>query len=119
MSSIRFLCDEDVPAQLIAAMRQAEPIMDVLVVGEIAAPPRRTPDPELLLAAESMTRLLLSMDKSTKPRHLRDHFEKGHHTHGVILVRQGFTLAACLEAIMLIWGATTAEEWFDWTAFIP
>src|SRR5947209_2547647 len=80
MARARVLCDEDTPRGLEAAICHLEPAMDVLRVGDLGAPPRGTLDPDLLLAAEQMGRLLVSRDKKTMPRHLIRHFASGHHT---------------------------------------
>jgi hypothetical protein len=118
MSSPCFLGDENVPAELFAALRQ-QPGLDLLVVGEPGAPPLGTQDPDLLLAAEALGRLLLSMDRRTMPQHLADHFAAGHHTAGVALIRGGFTLAQVAQDILMIWSASTAAEWVDRTDYIP
>src|SRR5438874_677749 len=93
MNTLRFLLDEDVNQDLVSALRAAEPAMDLLVVGQPGAPPKGTLDPALLLAAETLGRTLISGDRSTMIGHLKDHFDAGHHTCGVILLRGGFPLA--------------------------
>jgi hypothetical protein len=91
----------------------------LLRVGDPGAPPRETPDPDLLLAAQALGRVLLTNDRSTMPQHLVDHFAAGHHTAGVILMRKGFANAVYRDELLLIWGATTADEWIDCTDYIP
>src|SRR4051812_30507033 len=110
MNNPRFLVDEDVPEELVKALRASAPGLEILQVGEPGAPPKRTPDPDLLLIAEATGRGLLSKDRSTMPQHLVDHFTAGHHTAGVILMRNGFTLAVYRDELLLIRGATTADE---------
>jgi hypothetical protein len=119
MSNPRFLVDEHVPAKLVKNLRTREPGMELLCVGESGAPARGTLDPDLLLAAEAQGRVLLTMDRKSMPQHLTDHFAAGHHTAGVILIRQGFALPVIRDGILLIWGATTADEWVDQTKYIP
>lgn len=93
--------------------------MDLIWVGQAGAPPLRTPDPGLLLAAEAAGRLLVSKDKRTMPKHLADHFAAGHHTWGVALMRIGFPLSRYFDDLRLIWQATEADEWRDRTDYIP
>jgi len=119
MSRLRFLVDEDVSEHLIEAIRQDEPLIDLLVVGEPGAPEKRTPDPGLLLAAEALGRFFLSGDRSTMPRHLADHYSGGHHTAGIGLLRNGYPLKTCQEFVLMIWAASTADEWKDVTVYIP
>src|SRR5437879_4948845 len=93
MNNPRFLFDEHIEVALLVALRQREPLIDILQVGDSGAPPRQTTDPDLLLAAESMSRILVSGDRRTMPVHLTHHFQAGRHTCGVILMRGGFSLA--------------------------
>ena len=48
MSQIRFLVDEDTNPALAKGLRARQPDIEILVVGEGAAPPRGTKDPEIL-----------------------------------------------------------------------
>jgi hypothetical protein len=119
MTPLRFLVDEDVRLDIVKALRTAEPAMDILVVGEPGAPPKGTLDPDLLLTAENLGRALISGDRGSMPGHLADHFRAGHHTQGVILLRNGYSVGDYAFAIRLIWIATTADEWLDRTDYIP
>jgi len=116
---IRFLFDEDASHDILNDLRSVEPGMDILAVGEPGAPPKGTPDPAILLAAEALGRTLISSDRSTMPGHLADHFHQGRHTFGVILLRLGFSVGRYSSEIHLIWFATTLDEWLDRTAYIP
>jgi hypothetical protein len=119
MSILKFLCDEDTVKALITTLRQMEPSMDILRVGESGAPAAGTLDPDLLIAAETQQRCLISGDRSTMPIHMANHFAAGRHTNGVLLLRHGFPLARYVQDIVLIWHAMTAEEWVDATEYIP
>jgi hypothetical protein len=119
MTPLRFLLDECVSHDLIGALLSAEPAMDVIAVGQPGAPPKGTLDPDVLLAAETLGRTLISGDRSTMRRHLGDHFAAGHHTWGVILLRNGFPLARYVADIHLIWVCEGTADWLDRTDYIP
>jgi hypothetical protein len=119
MSRIRFLFDNDTDPDLIDALLRREPTVDVLRVGWEETPAANTPDPELLVAVESMGRMLVSRDKKTMPVHLRDHFAAGGHTHGVALLRRGFGFTRYVDHLLLLWGASEAEEWKDALLYLP
>jgi len=119
MSQIRYLLDEDTSNALQAALLRREPGMDVIRVGQPGAPPRGTLDPDLLLAAESLGRMIVSNDRSTLPDHMAAHFAAGHHTAGVILMRGGYSLGRYVDDLVLVWAIETAEEWVDRTDYIP
>jgi Domain of unknown function (DUF5615) len=119
MSQLKFLMDEDPSRALLHALRNRQPAPDIIRVGEPGAPPRRTKDPQVLLAAEAAGRCLISRDRRTMRRHVQDHLNAGHHTCGVILTRGGFALMRYVNDILLIWQATTPDEWVDRMDYIP
>jgi hypothetical protein len=119
MSSLRFMLDEDVNHDLLAALRSVEPAIDVITIGLAGAPRKGTLDPEVLRAAETLERVLISGDQSTMKDHLTDHFNAGRHTCGVIFLRAGFPLMRYAADIYLIWFVETPAEWADRTDYIP
>jgi hypothetical protein len=102
-----------------AALRQLAPAIDVLRVGDPGAPPLGTKDADLLIAAESLGRVLVTNDRQTMPRHLVNHFVGGHHTAGVILMRAGYPLGRYIREILDHWTKTAAIDWVDRTIFVP
>jgi Domain of unknown function (DUF5615) len=116
---LRFLCDEDTSRAFLNALRASEPSLDVIRVGDPGAPALGTPDPQVLIAAETLGRCLISRDRSTMPQHRDAHFAAGRHTWGIILMREGFALARYVQDVLLIWHATTQDEWIDRTDYIP
>ena len=119
MANPRFLFDEDVSRILSKALRRREPEIDIICVGQAGGPPKKTTDKDLLVIAESLGRVLASWDRSTMPVALTNHFAKGLHTWGVILVRKGFSLARYIQEMLLVWQATSSDEWRDRTDYIP
>jgi hypothetical protein len=119
VSQIRFLFDEDTDPDLIDALLRREPAVDALRVDWPEAPPAGTLDPEVLIAAESLGRMLVSNDKKTMPGHLAAHFAAGRHTHGVALLRQDFPWGAYIEDLLILWSVSEAEEWIDGTLYLP
>jgi hypothetical protein len=53
------------------------------------------------------------------PVHLTHHFASGHHTAGVILLRNGYTIGQYAQSIVNQWATTTAAEWVDRTIYLP
>jgi len=119
MTQLRFLFDEDTDPDLIEALLRREPAVDALRVGWEGAPAEGTLDPDVLLAAESLGRMLISRDKQTMPDHLAAHFAAGRHTHGVALLRQGFSFGTHVGELLMLWSASEAEEWIDATLYLP
>jgi Domain of unknown function (DUF5615) len=119
MSTIRYLCDEDVRNALVACMGRIEPGLEILAVGLPGAPPKGSLDPDLLRWAEQEKCTLLSRDKATMPDHVRAHLAAGRHTWGVFIIRKGKTWQEIADALLLIWSASTAEDWQDRIEWIP
>jgi hypothetical protein len=119
MSTIRFLCDEDVKIALIPCMSRIEPGIEIVAIGQPDAPPKGTLDPDLLLWAENERYALLTRDKSSMPDHVRDHLDSGHHTWGVFLLREHRPWQAIADDLVMLWSASTAEEWVDRIMWIP
>jgi len=119
MSTVQFFCDENVPEQLADAVVAKEPAIVIGQVGQAPAPPKQTPDPELLRYAEANQLLFLTRDKKTMPGHVAQHLSSGRHTWGVFLLRRSASIADLVDAIILIWSASTAEEWQDQINWLP
>lgn len=119
MSEPRLVCDEDQHPGLLAALKQLASQIDLIRVGDTGAPPTETEDPDLLVAAEALGRVLVTGDRKTMPVHLTNHFAAGHHTAGTILLRGGFSLGRLAQEIIDEWATTTADEWIDRTIYLP
>jgi hypothetical protein len=119
VSKLKLLADECINPTLLSALRQAEPAIDAIQVGDPGAPLRGILDPDLLIAAQSLGRVLLTNDRSTMPGHLVDHYAAGRHTAGVMLMRGGFSFARYVQEIRRHWNTTTADEWVDRSVYIP
>jgi hypothetical protein len=119
MNKPRLLFDECTDPDVIAALRQMEPSIDIIRVGDPGAPALGTQDPDLLLAGEALGRVVVTNDKRTMPGHLANHYAAGHHTAGVILLRQGFSIGQLARAILDEWTKTTADDWIDRTMYLP
>jgi hypothetical protein len=119
MSTLKFLCDENIPDALVSCLSRLEPGMVVSFIGQPGAPPKGTKDPELLLFAEANGFTFLSRDKKTMPRHVADHLAAGHHTWGVFLLKEGYPVMEVAQYILLLWSASQAEEWRDYLGYIP
>ena len=119
MSQVRYLIDESIRLSIVAALRRAEPSLDVLRVGQLTAPPFGSPDPDLLVVCESSERMLVSIDRASMPAHVTSHQAKGGHTWGVLLVTRRCSLRQLVDDLLLIWTASDAAEWRDTLHYLP
>jgi hypothetical protein len=119
MASPRFLFDEDVRRGLAAALRGREPTIDIVSVGGPGAPPKKTLDPDLLIAAEGLHRLLVTRDRKTMRGHVAAHCANGRHTYGLLQVRRSCSWSTLIDDLLLVAQATDADEWIDTMLHIP
>ena len=77
------------------------------------------PDPEVLALAAAENRILVSHDFRTMPRHFGDFLQSGGFSPGLILVPQHMPVGDVIEELVLIWGASEAEEWKDRWRTLP
>ena len=119
MSSIGFLLDENVPLALRAQLRRRDPTIPVKVVGQPGAPPKGTPDPDLLCWIEEQGYILITRNRRTMPTHLRDHLEAGRHIPGILILPSPLDLGSVLDDLLLIWGAARPDEFRDQVFYLP
>lgn len=119
----RYLFDENLRGELWNAMLvqnvlSAHPI-DVLRVGDMSDRPLMSPDPAILIWAEREARILITKDKKTIPRHLRNHLQAGRHCPGIFIVRQKCIVPAVIDFLAMADFASHPSEWVDLITFIP
>jgi hypothetical protein len=114
---VRFLVDEDVSDVLAPGLRLREPRLDILDVKEGGL--RGTPDPALLQLAWEQSRVLVTCDRRTMIKHVRARAAAGQLSSGVCIIPQRGNIGEIIDSLLLIWGASTAEEWIGRIAYIP
>ena len=119
MNQIRYLLDEDTPHAIRDGLLRRQPEIEVRVVGGEMAPPLSTQDPDILRWLESEGYILISRNRSTMPKHLREHLEAGRHIPGIILLRPQSSLGRIIDELELIWGAAYPDEYRDRISYIP
>lgn len=116
---VRLLLDENLPPRLAMALRRSCPDLDVLRVGSPDAPARGTLDPELLVYLERTGRILVTDNRRTIPGHVADLYAAGGCHSGIFYVRPATALQLLVEALVLVWEASEAEEWVSQQVWIP
>jgi hypothetical protein len=98
-------------------VRHTDPL-NVIRVGDPADLPLGTEDPEILSWCERENRILVSMDRSTLPDHLREHVARGGRSPGIFIVREVPVMEA-VEFLALADFASEPEEWDNQVHYIP
>ena len=106
--TIRYLLDENVETEMRAQLEHHVPGLVVKAVGDPEAPPRRTPDPDLIRWCEEHDFHLVTRDRRTMPVHLAEHLAAGRHIRGILTSSKDAPFGRVLEHLILI--ALVADE---------
>ena len=112
----RFLADADFNQKIVRGLLRREPTIDFQTASQGDVIGR--PDPEVLAIAAGENRILISHDRGTMPAHFT-RFTATQSSPGLILVAQGIDIGTAIEDLLLIWAASTLEEWRDKIGFVP
>ena len=119
MSEILYLLDEHVDPLFRTALLSREPELTVWRIGDPLSLPRGTLDPDILRWCEAYGFILVTNNRKSMPRHLRDHLAQGGHIPGIIEMNPGMTNQEIIEELLLIWAISTAEEYRDQIVYMP
>jgi len=119
VSSLGFLLDENMPLALRAQLVRRESALRVSVVGQPGAPSKGTPDPDLLVWIEDQDCMLVTRNRASMPRHLRDYLASGRHVPGILILPWMLNLGSVLDDLLLIWGAGLPDEYRDQITYLP
>ena len=122
MTQVGYLLDENVPAAVGRALTGVEPAVRWVHVGvDPDAPPKGTPDPDVLAYAAENGFTLVTFDKRTMPGHAAAFVAAGGRTWGVFVFAAGSQLSSAViaEQLLLAWVTTAADEWVDRVEYLP
>jgi hypothetical protein len=117
LSTPRFLADEDLRHRIVKAARRLEPSLEFATVVELGF--SQAKDPELLEFAAKNNWLLVSHDVNTMKSYAEQRLAAGQGIAGLLLVPQNKPSRPIAENLVLIWAASSAEEWKDRIVFLP
>jgi hypothetical protein len=89
------------------------------VVGDGVAPPKSTPDPDILIWCEAHGRVLVTNNRSTMPGHLRDHVAAGRSVEGIFHLGADMTVAELGEHLALVADLSLPGEYRNTIRFLP
>ena len=117
MSRPRFLADHDLNEHIIDGVLRREPALEFIHArdGDLAA----RPDPEVLAYAAEHGFLLVSHDVNTMVGHAYARVAAGEAMPGLLMVQQSEPIGPVIDALVLIWSASEAEEWIGQVRFLP
>jgi Domain of unknown function (DUF5615) len=109
---VRFQADADLDRRIVRATRRREQASSFQFATEARSGVGliNLPDDQVLAAAASEGRMLVTHDRRRMPQHF-GHFVSADTSPGVIVVPQNLPLGIAVEWLVTIWSASEAEEW--------
>lgn len=114
---VRFQGDVNFNKLIIRGLLRRQPLID-FQTGE-AAQLHGVNDADVLALIAPTGRILVSHDYHTMPDHFADFLARGEPTPGIILLHQTLLIAQAIEALLLVWEASTPNEWRDTLTYLP
>ena len=115
----RYLIDENISPEYRTQLLNHEPSLTVLAVGDKGAPPKSTPDPEILVWCEQNQFNLITNNRESMPQHLSDHIAAGHHVPGIFTIKRRVPMGLIIDQLLLIAGASDEDEYMDQIKYLP
>ena len=97
--TVRFQADADLNVEIVAGVLRREPSIDFQTADEASL--HRLPDPEILALAAQESRILVTHDRRTMPRHFAD-FILRHSSPGVFIIAQTVSVRVAIEELLLV-----------------
>lgn len=113
---IRFQADADFNQNIVRAARRRQPAIDFQTADEAGL--RGADDLEVLAASARESRILVSHDRRTMPKHFSE-FLTQQHSPGVFILSQYLPISQAVEELLTVWEASEAEEWVDTIQALP
>lgn len=113
---VRLLADADFRFGIVRGLRRRDPAIDFLsaqaTISESMA------DPDVLVLAKTLGRVLVSHDHATMPGHFY-RFLEHQDSPGLILVPQALPIGVAIEELHLTWACGEAEEFRNRVVYLP
>ncbi len=114
---VRFQADANFNNWIVKGLLRRQPSIDIQTAD--AANLAGIPDPEVLFLAAQSGRILVSHDYRTMPSHFADFLTSGQQSPGVLLIHQTTPIAEAIDALLLVWEASDADEWVNLLTYQP
>ena len=116
MTAVRFQADADLKQAIVTGTIRRQP--NINFQSAYAAGLEAKKDPEVLAIAAQDGRVLVTHDRKTMPAEFGN-FITSQTSSGVLVLSQNMLISDAIEALVLIWEASTAEEWVNQIMSIP
>jgi Domain of unknown function (DUF5615) len=116
MTAIRFQADADLRQAIVTGAIRRQPALDFRSPNEAGL--EGIKDPDVLAIAARDGRVLVTHDRKTMPTEFGQ-FIAAQTSSGVLILSQNLPIGEAINAILLVWEASTAEEWINQIMTFP
>ena len=116
MTKARFQADADLKQAIVTGVIRRQPNLDFQSAN--AAGFEGLKDREVLAFATREGRLLVTHDRKTMPTEFAQ-FIILQTSSGVLIVSQSLPVSVAIDSLILVWEASTAEEWINQIMSVP
>ena len=110
MTKIRFQADADLKQTIVSGVIRKQPRIAFQSANEAAL--EGIKDSEVLAISARDKRVLVTHDRKTMPTEFGQ-FIANQTSAGVFIISQSLAVRDAIDAIILVWEASTAEEWVN------
>jgi hypothetical protein len=114
--TVRYQADADLNQAIVTGVLRREPTIDFQTA--FSAGLEGVKDPEVLAIAAQQERILVSHDRKTMPLEFAE-FIINNQSSGVIIVSRKLPIELIIDELLLIWAASSSEEWVNRIAKLP
>lgn len=114
--TVRYQADADLNQAIVTGVLRRESTIDFQTA--FAAGLEGVQDSEVLAIAAQQGRILVSHDRRTMPLEFAA-FIISSQSSGVLIVSRKLSIEVIIEELLLIWAASTAQEWVNRIAKLP
>lgn len=116
---VRFLLDENVDPEIQRQLERKNADIVVWCVGDPAAPPRGTADPDILLWCEAEGFALVTNNRSSMPVHLAAHLMAGRYVPGIFLIADWMTIGDVMFQMEVIATSMDRADFANIISYLP
>jgi Domain of unknown function (DUF5615) len=116
MTKVRFQADADLKQAIVVGVIRRQPKLDFQSANKAGLEGLK--DPEVLEIAAHDSRMLVTHDRKTMPTEFGK-FILLQPSSGVLIVSQSLPISEVIDALILVWEASTAEEWVNQIMSLP
>jgi hypothetical protein len=117
MSPPRFLADQDFNENILRGVLRLEPAVEFLTLRAVGL--EAASDMEVLAYAAAENWLVVSHDVNTMSAAAHARLADGQPLNGLLPIHQLAPLGIVINNLVLIWSASTADEWVSQVCFLP